>query len=94
MFTERKWATIAVIGAILITVGGLIERQNLKVGDLAPGAPEFRPNSRYNRNNKYTVDHYGASSDLFMIFAKTELPPFSAQWIIRRSPRFRAGFPA
>jgi uncharacterized protein len=71
MHAERKWATIAVIGAILITVGGLIERENLKVGDLAPGAPEFRPNSRYNRDNKYTVDHYGVSSDVLVIFAKT-----------------------
>ena len=39
--------------------------QRLKIGDLDPGAPELRADSRYNQDNAYITAHYALSSDQF-----------------------------
>ena len=46
-----RWAPIVV--AAVLTAGGLAVSQRLKIGDLDPGAPELRADSRYNRDNAY-----------------------------------------
>ena len=43
----------------------------LKVGDLDAGAPELRPDSRYNRDNAYVVQHYAASTDILTVMVTT-----------------------
>jgi predicted RND superfamily exporter protein len=70
-FVERKWAVAAIAGAaVLVVVGHGVSRQ-LKIGDLDPGAPELRPDSRYNRDNAYVNGHYTLSSDTFAVIVKT-----------------------
>jgi len=71
LFTQRRWASVALIGALIMAVGGYIVSLQLKVGDLDPGAPELRADSRYNRDNGYIAAHYTASSDVFAIMVKT-----------------------
>ena len=44
---------------------------NLKIGDLDPGAPELRPDSRYNRDAAFMVANYAASSDTYVVMVKT-----------------------
>ncbi len=76
-FTERRWAIGAIsISAVLAVIGFMISL-NLKIGDLDPGAPELRPNSRYNRDNAFITANYGLSSDQFAIILKT--PPDGSQ---------------
>ena len=70
-FTTRKWASGAVIGATILAVAGAAASLHLKVGDLDPGAPELRRESRYNRDNAYITGHYALSSDQFAIIVKT-----------------------
>lgn len=70
-FTERRWATIAVSVAGVLAVGGLIVSSHLKIGDLDPGAPELRADSRYNRDNAYITANYSLSSDQFAVMLKT-----------------------
>ena len=72
-FTERRWATIAVSVAGGLAIIGFAISLNLKIGDLDPGAPELRPNSRYNKDNTYITKNYSLSSDLFAIILRT--PP-------------------
>jgi uncharacterized protein len=72
-FTERRAARTAVIGAALLAVCAFAISLRLQVGDLDPGAPELRPDARYNRDNAYVTANYGLSSDLFAILVKT--PP-------------------
>ncbi|HSW03557.1 efflux RND transporter permease subunit [Aquabacterium sp.] len=72
-FTEPQAARAAVIVAALLGTGALAISLNLQVGDLDAGAPELRPDSRYNRDNGYVTAHYGLSSDLFAVIVKT--PP-------------------
>ena len=71
LFTRRRWAAGAIlVGAMLAVMGYGISTQ-LRIGDLDPGAPELRPDSRYNRDNAYMVEHYAASSDIFVVMVET-----------------------
>ncbi|SFB34643.1 hypothetical protein SAMN04515620_14719 [Collimonas sp. OK607] len=70
-FTERKWASIALISALIIGLAGFAVSAHLKIGDLDPGAPELRPHSRYNRDNAFIVSNYAASSDTLVVMVTT-----------------------
>ena len=70
-FTERRWATATVALAALLAAGSFVIGQRLQVGDLDPGAPELRPDSRYNRDNAYVAAHYATSTDVLVVMVKT-----------------------
>lgn len=72
-FTRRGPACAAILLAGALSVGGVLVGQHLKIGDLDPGAPELRANSRYNRDNAYITGHYRLSTDQFAVIVKT--PP-------------------
>ncbi|MES2259481.1 MAG: MMPL family transporter [Pseudomonadota bacterium] len=71
LFTQRRWAAAAVAASAVLAVLGFVASLNLKIGDLDPGAPELRPDSRYNRDAAYMTTHYGASSDVLAVMVKT-----------------------
>ncbi len=70
-FTGRRWATAALGVAALIAVAAGLASHRLAIGDLDPGAPELRADSRYNRDVAYITAHYGASSDVFALMVTT-----------------------
>jgi predicted RND superfamily exporter protein len=70
-FTTRPWATVAVCAGLMMGVGGFLASTQLKIGDLDPGAPELRADSRYNRDVAYLNTAYGASSDVLAVMVKT-----------------------
>ena len=70
-FTERRRARAAVIAAALLATVGFGVSLQLKTGDLDPGAPELRADSRYNRDAAYVTGHYALSSDLFVTMLVT-----------------------
>jgi uncharacterized protein len=72
-FTERRWAMAAVVAATVLGLAASAISFQLKTGDLDPGAPELRPDSRYNRDVAYVNAHYGLSSDQFVVMLQT--PP-------------------
>lgn len=72
-FTERKWASVAVGTAVILGIGGFLVSLNLKIGDLDPGAPELRADSRYNKDNAYIISRYAASSDVFTVMVPTPI---------------------
>ncbi|MCM2250955.1 MAG: MMPL family transporter [Ramlibacter sp.] len=72
-FTRKRLALAAIIGAVSLAAGALWIGTDLRIGDLDPGAPELRPESRYNRDNAFVVRHYSASSDILVVMVKT--PP-------------------
>lgn len=72
LFTQRKFASIAVITAIILAVSGTIVGSQVKIGDTSIGAPELRSDSRYNLDNAYMVENYAASSDVFVVMVKTK----------------------
>ncbi|WP_332745320.1 efflux RND transporter permease subunit [Hydrogenophaga sp.] len=70
-FTQRRWATATVVGAALLAAGGYAASTQLKIGDLDPGAPELRADSRYNRDVGFMNAAYGASSDVLAVMVQT-----------------------
>ncbi|MCZ4303457.1 MMPL family transporter [Zoogloeaceae bacterium G21618-S1] len=71
LFTRRKWASVAVVVALVMGAGGLAMSFQLKIGDTDSGAPELRPESRYNRDNAFIVSSYAASSDVYVVMVRT-----------------------
>ena len=72
LFTERKGATIAIAGGVVLAVMGIAVSQNLQIGDLDPGAPELRADSRYNQDVAFMNANYSTSSDIFAVIVKGE----------------------
>lgn len=70
-FTEPRWALTAIVAAAVLAAVGFAVSQQLKIGDLDAGAPELRPDSRYNRDTSFITSHYGLSSDQFAVIVKT-----------------------
>ncbi len=65
--TERRAATVTVVLAVVMTVVCTVVMLDLRIGDLDPGAPELRQDSRYNKDGAYITAHYGLSSDQFVV---------------------------
>src|SRR5690606_17507036 len=70
-FTERRWASVTLALTAILAVAGFAVSLQLKIGDLDPGAPELRADSRYNLDNAYITANYSLSSDLFAVMLKT-----------------------
>ena len=70
---NRKRAVYVLVLVALAASWGLHYRQGLQVGDLDSGAPELRPDSRYNQDNAFIVKNYSTTSDLFVVMLET--PP-------------------
>ncbi len=69
--TERGPAlTIIGVCAALFAIG-IWYGQNQQIGDLDPGAPELRPDSRYNIDNAFLTENYSTSTDVFVVMART-----------------------
>lgn len=66
-------APISIVIAILGCLIGLYYQKDLKIGDLDKGAPELRPDSRYNLDNDYIISNYSTSADILVVMIKT--PP-------------------
>ena len=105
--TNRKWrwlsnvahprvAPISLIIAAIGTAAGFYFKQDLKIGDLDRGAPELRPDSRYNLDNDFIISNYSTSSDILVVMVKTGVEACSnypvmramdnLQWVLENTP--------
>jgi len=71
IYTHRSVAKALVTLAAVAFVFGLWYGQDLKIGDLDAGAPELRADSRYNMDNKFIVENYTSSTDVFVVMVQT-----------------------
>jgi predicted RND superfamily exporter protein len=83
-FTQKRYATIAVVAAAAMGAAGLAASTQLRIGDLDPGAPELRPDSRYNRDVAFMNAAYGASSDVLAVLVRTPEGQCSAYETLNR----------
>ena len=72
MFTKRGPAAAAIAVSVVLAVVGIYVAQDLQIGDLDKGAPELRPDSRYNKDVAFMIENYSVSTDVFAIIIKTE----------------------
>ena len=70
-FTQRRWAVGAVAMSVVLAAAGVAVSRHLAIGDLDPGAPELRADSRYNRDVAFMNAAYGASSDVLAVMVST-----------------------
>ena len=78
-FANPVVAPISVVLALAVAVGAFwYQKENLQIGDLDQGAPELRPDSRYNQDNDYIIRHYSTSSDVLVVMVKTGVEGCSA----------------
>ena len=68
---QPKPAMVTIIIGLLLFSISFYVRQDLKIGDLDPGAPELRKDSRYNRDNAFLNANYSTSSDVFVVMLET-----------------------
>ncbi len=69
--TGRRTAMVVLAHALLLAGWAVYNSKDLQVGDLDPGAPELRSDSRYNIDNEFIINHYQASSDVFVVMVET-----------------------
>ncbi|WP_085663820.1 MULTISPECIES: RND family transporter [unclassified Pseudomonas] len=84
LFTRRPWAGVCVAVSLALAVLGFMVSLHLSVGDLDPGAPELRADSRYNQDDAFLTRHYGASSDLFAVMVHTPAGACARYDILRK----------
>jgi predicted RND superfamily exporter protein len=71
LFTQRRWALGAIAVASIMGVLAFLVSLKLTIGDLDPGAPELRADSRYNRDSAFMTANYAVSADIFVVMVKT-----------------------
>ncbi|CAD5109784.1 efflux RND transporter permease subunit [Zestomonas carbonaria] len=71
-FAHPTVAPISVVIALVLGISGfLYQKEHLQIGDLDQGAPELRPDSRYNLDNDFIIRNYSTSSDVLVVMVKT-----------------------
>lgn len=87
--TEKKVATGAALAAGALLAVAMVMSSGLKIGDLDPGAPELRPDSRYNKDVKFLVENYSTSSDVFVVMVETPEGECGAYPVAQAVDRFQ-----
>ncbi|WP_304639972.1 efflux RND transporter permease subunit [Pseudomonas sp.] len=72
-FAHPTVAPISIVLALVAFAFGIYHGQNVEIGDLDPGAPELRADSRYNLDNDFIISNYSTSSDVLVVMVAT--PP-------------------
>lgn len=83
-----KAATASILIGVILAGVGLYLRQDLKIGDLNSGAPEFHRDSRYNQDNQFITDNFSVSADVLVVMVETEPGLCSTFPILSRIDRF------
>ena len=71
-FTRKGPAIAAIVVSAILAVGGFYVSKDLQIGDLDPGAPELRADSRYNKDVEFMINTYSVSTDVFAVIVKTD----------------------
>ncbi len=73
LFATRKFAVISLaLGAAGYGIG-IYGGQGMAIGDLDAGAPELRPDSRYNLDNAFITSNYAVSTDIMVVMVETPM---------------------
>ena len=78
-FTRRGPALTAIGTALLLIVWGGWQGQKLQIGDIKPGVPELRQESRYNKDTAVIVDKFSIGVDIINVIVET-VPDGSIQY--------------
>ncbi|MNG82283.1 preprotein translocase subunit SecD [compost metagenome] len=68
---EPRPALLVFALSLLLLGVGVFKARELAVGDIGPGAPELRADSRYNQDNQRIVGSYAIGLDVLAVFVQT-----------------------
>lgn len=63
-------ATLTVVGAALLFIGGVALHQNMLIGDMHDGVSELRPDSVYNSDVRAITSHFHIGADILTVYAQ------------------------
>lgn len=69
--TKAFMSFLIVVVAIGLAAVGIHYGKDLTIGDLDKGAPEFHPDSLYNKDIAYIVENYSTSSDVMVLMVES-----------------------
>ena len=84
----RKVALASIAIAAIGYGVGIVGGQQMRIGDLDAGAPELRPDSRYNLDNSFITSNYAVSSDILVVMVETPVQACGLYNNIRLIDRF------
>jgi len=70
-FATRKTAFVILVFTVVLYAAGLLNSQNLKIGELHAGAPALHESSRYNQDTFLITERYAISVDYMSIIIET-----------------------
>jgi len=70
-FAKPPFAPVTIVVAVALFGLGFYGSKDLRIGDLDAGAPELRPDSRYNLDNAFLTENYTTSTDVFVTMVQT-----------------------
>ena len=101
-FSKRSRALVILVIAVVLAGVGFQLSSDLKIGDLDPGAPELRPDSRYNLDTRFITENYSTSTDILVVMVKTPVDQCSAygtldtldqlQWRLQSQPGVQSSY--
>jgi predicted RND superfamily exporter protein len=71
VITRPAYAYCIVAVALAIVAVAAIEARNVKIGDLQPGVPELRPDSRYNLDAAFITSNFSIGVDIISAIVET-----------------------
>ena len=74
-FVDPRRARLIIALSVVLLVAGILQAQNLKVGDYGIGVPELRPYSRYNLDNSRIVEKFAIGVNTLGVVAQTRNVP-------------------
>lgn len=88
-FASYKIAPISIVLGVAIGAGGIYLSKDLKIGDLDRGAPELRPDSRYNLDDAFISDNYSVSADVLVVMVETQAQGCTSYNALEAMDRFQ-----
>jgi predicted RND superfamily exporter protein len=69
---QRGPAAVIVVLSLALGVAGWLYGHNVAIGDMRPGVPELRPDSRYNRDSDFITKKFSIGVDIMNVLVETE----------------------
>jgi len=88
LFATRKYAAASLFLALILFGIGIAGGRGMQVGDLDAGAPELRPESRYNLDNAFITSNYAVSTDILVVMVETPVGACGLYKNVRLIDRF------
>jgi len=72
LLVEKRWAAVVLVVSFAVWGAAEYIKKDLAIGELHPGTPELRPDSRYNQDTDAIVRNFAIGVDVLKIIAENK----------------------